>query len=73
MVSNSEFAQAVGCHFSHASRLRNGLRLPSAPVLLRIQRVYGLDLQELMDAYAAGADELGRYLRTNVFDVPTAA
>jgi transcriptional regulator with XRE-family HTH domain len=73
MASNAEFATLVGCHYSHASRLRNGLRLPSARIMRRIQIAYGLDPEELFNAYDQGPRAFGRLLRERIFDLPTAA
>lgn len=66
-VSNAEFGRAVGVHFTTASRLRNGERLPSTRVASRIIRVYGLDPGETLNAIAAGGTAFGHFLRMNVF------
>lgn len=67
-VKNTEFAKRVGCHFTSASRYRNGNRLPGVPILGRIMLAFGLPLQSTLDAYDKGAEEFSRYLREHVFD-----
>ena len=66
--TNAQFAEKVGIHFSMASRLRNGKRLPSASLIFRISYAYQLPIQQIQEAYLDGPDEFGRYLRENVFD-----
>lgn len=41
-VTNTEFARRVGCHFTMASKLRNGERMPSGQLLAKIIREFGL-------------------------------
>jgi transcriptional regulator with XRE-family HTH domain len=66
-ITNEAFADAVGCDFTHASKIRNGSRLPSLPLLIKIRRVYGLDGNEVLDAYAAGPSTFAEYLNSKVF------
>lgn len=66
-MTNEEFGRRIGVTHSMASRMRNGQRLPSNTVLLKIQSEFDLPLQELVNAHAAGAPEFGRLLRSQVF------
>lgn len=66
-ASNPSFGAAVGVHYTTASRYRNGERLPSYAVALKMARVYGLDLEEMMTAMAAGTEAFGHYIRMRVF------
>lgn len=72
-VSNTEFARAVGCHYTLSSRLRNGHRLPSVEMLNRIRRAYNLDADEMLAAYEAGSNQFARYLREHIFEATDAA
>jgi len=72
MVSNNEFANRVGCHFTMASRLRNGLRTPSAPMLAKIVRAFP-QVERHMDPMwdALENDDstaFGQWLTEQVFD-----
>lgn len=67
-LTNEEFAAAVGCDFTHASKIRNGSRLPSLPLLIKIRRVYALDGNEVMDAYEQGPVRFAAYLNSKVFE-----
>lgn len=67
-VSNAQFAKAVNAHYTMASRLRNGQRMPSVSMLNRIIEAYHLDAAETLAAYAAGPAQFGRYLREQVFE-----
>lgn len=66
-VSNMEFAQEVGIHFSMASKLRHGHRAPSLETLLKIKKRYGLPADDILDAAAGGPEAFGAYLRKQVF------
>jgi transcriptional regulator with XRE-family HTH domain len=66
-VSNSEFAAAIGCHYTMVSRLRSGDRLPSVGQLAKIIEVYGLDPAEAIAAVNAGKKAFSKYLIDNVF------
>ncbi len=65
-MTNEEFAAKVGIHFSMASRLRTGKRLPSAKVLRRISKTFKLSAAELLDAHNRGPEEFSQYLNTHV-------
>lgn len=69
-MTNYSFAEAVGINYTMASRLRNGKRLPSGRLLLRIQEQFGLPYEELRDAYQGGSAEFGRYISAKIFDAP---
>lgn len=67
-VTLEAFAARVGCHFTTASRLRNGERMPSRELLGRIVEEYDLDSDEVLKLFTTGTpDEFGRYLKKNVF------
>lgn len=66
-MTNEGFATAVGCHFTMASRLRNGRRLPGLALMAKIKEAFNLPYDDLMAAYDEGAEAFGRYLRINVF------
>lgn len=66
-ITNDEFAARVGCDFTHASKIRNGSRLPSLPLLIKIREVYALDGNEVLDAYKAGPVTFAEYLNSKVF------
>lgn len=69
-VTLEMFSERVGCHFTTASRLRAGERLPGRRLLGRIVREYGLDRDKAFDAFTAGPDEFGVFLRETVFVTP---
>ena len=66
-VSNAEFGRAVGVHFTTASRYRNGERVPSTGVAMRIADAYGLDPGEVLRAIVDGHEAFGHYVRMNIF------
>lgn len=67
-VTLEAFADRVGCHFTTASRLRSGDRMPSRELLGRIVEAYSLDKRKTLDLYTAGdSQEFGEYLRDQVF------
>jgi transcriptional regulator with XRE-family HTH domain len=68
-ITLSEFAEATGCHFSTASRLRAGTRMPGRELFDRIVKGYNLDPLEALTAFCGTQDDFGAYLRTKVFDV----
>lgn len=70
-VTLEAFADRVGCHFTTASRLRSGERLPGRKLLGRITHEYHLDPSEVLDAYSDSQERFGEYLRTHVFNTPT--
>ena len=78
-ITNAEFATAVDCHITTASRFRNGHRLPDLAILTRIEAAFGLAHEELMPVWLrcdarrrrgqkSHATEFGRFLRRRVFD-----
>lgn len=66
--TNMAFARKCGVHFTMASRLRNGHRLPSTSLLIRIHKKYHLPLADLTKAYSGGREAFGAYMRENVFE-----
>lgn len=68
VMTNNAFADAVGCDFTMASRLRNGQRLPGIRLMIRIQAAFDLPYDDLMQAYEGGPESFGAYLRTHVFE-----
>lgn len=67
-MTNEEFGARVGCHYSMASRLRSGERLPSRDLLRRIIDVFELDRTEAYLAYDQGARAFSAYLRDTVLE-----
>ena len=66
-VSNAQFGRDVGVHFTTASRYRNGERVPSTTVALKIAEVYHLDPEDVLRAIVAGREAFGHFMRMNVF------
>lgn len=66
-MTNQQFADAIGCHHSMASRLRAGLRLPSVATMARISREFGIPIETLVAAHEKGAEDFGLLLRQRVF------
>lgn len=76
-LTNIEFARRVGCHHTTASRYRNGERVPSTAMTMRILSEFDLTSKqkdELSHALnrAVPLDErralYGAWLRANVFN-----
>ena len=67
-TTNTEFARKVGVHFTMASRMRNGQRLPSVKTLTKISTEYEIPLATLIEAYGAGAGSFSALLRDRVFE-----
>lgn len=70
-TSNTDFARRVGVHYTMASRLRNGRRVPSAATLTSIKRAFGIhgaDSDAMMLALEEGQESFGKWLRENVFE-----
>lgn len=61
-VSKAEFGRRVGYHFSMASRILTGNRLPSVDKIAKIHKVYGIPMDELVDAHQKGAAHFGPWL-----------
>jgi len=84
-MTNSEFAKAVGCDVTTASRYRNGHRLPGVQLLERIRLVLGVSHDELHAIWEKGTkwkaehpkdpqgNPFGAYLRRTMFDDEAAA
>jgi transcriptional regulator with XRE-family HTH domain len=82
-MTNVEFARRVGCHHTTASRYRNGERVPSTALAMRILDEFPLtskqkdQLLRLMAAKGMSLDErrktFGKWLRENVFSQPSQA
>lgn len=75
-VTNFDFANRVGIHYTMASRLRNGERRPGLTTVISTMRAFGLtgdDVTEWLEAIADGPVASGRWLRENVFDAADAA
>ncbi len=67
-VTLEAFADRVGCHFTTASRLRSGDRMPSRELLGRIVEAYDLDRDRTLTIFTSGTpDEFGAYLRETIF------
>lgn len=69
-VTLDAFAERVQCHFTTASRLKSGERLPGRELLGRIIDAYDLDPQEAMRIFTSSGDarqRFGEYLREKVF------
>jgi transcriptional regulator with XRE-family HTH domain len=67
-LTNVEFAERVGCDFTTSSRYRNGQRVPSYPMLLRIAKAFDLDPMPLVKACSQGPEAFGRLIRKQVFE-----
>lgn len=66
-VSNAAFGRAVGVHFTTASRYRNGERVPSTGVALRIAETYEIDPGVVLRAICEGHEAFGHFMRMNIF------
>lgn len=67
VMTNREFAERVGCDHTMASRLRSGVRLPSARLMTRIKDEFNLDWDEIMAAYNGGEEKFGEFIRTKIY------
>jgi len=65
-MTNREFANAVGCSTTMASRMRNGKRAPSVATLRACIEAFDLDADEALD-FAGTAAGWGGFLRSVVF------
>jgi transcriptional regulator with XRE-family HTH domain len=69
-TSNTDFGRRVGVHFTMASRLRNGHRVPSPQTMLAIRKAFDLSPVEV-DAMVQAADTpdtFGAWARANLFE-----
>ncbi|TAK82631.1 MAG: XRE family transcriptional regulator [Aquabacterium sp.] len=66
-VTLEAFAERVGCHFTTASRIRAGHRLPGRVLLGVIVEKYNLDPKEALKAFTTNKETFGAYLRANIF------
>lgn len=70
-VTLEAFAARVGCHFTTASRLRAGQRLPGRKLLGRIVNEYSLSQEDTEEAFRIFTDEgeaeFGAFLRDKIF------
>lgn len=69
-MTNYEFGEKVGCDYTMASRLRNGHRLPSTGLLIRIRDAFELPSDEILAAYNKGSAEFGQFLQQRIFKKP---
>lgn len=78
-MTNAEFGRRVGCHYTMASRLRNGERTPSAAMLAQIVEAFKDELTsadiDAMFASLRGHDDeenkaqaFGLWLRQAIFE-----
>jgi transcriptional regulator with XRE-family HTH domain len=69
IVTLEAFAARVGCHFTTASRLRAGERMPGRELLGRIVQEFDLDEAEAFKVYTReNPAEFGEFLREYVFE-----
>lgn len=69
-ASNTDFARRVGVHYTMASRIRNGKRMPSSHTLSSMQVAFGVqdgDLRSMMKAIEGGQDTFGAWVREHLF------
>lgn len=67
-VTLEMFASRVSCHFTTASRLKAGYRLPGRELLGRIVKAYRLNEQEAFEAFVGGRETFGKFLSDNIFN-----
>lgn len=73
-ASNTDFARRVGVHYTMASRIRNGKRMPSSHTLSCIQVAFDIQgdaLTAMMQAVEGGQVTFGAWVRETLF-VPDA-
>lgn len=67
-LTNQEFADAIGCHHSMASRIRGGKRLPGLPLVESMSKVYGIPVNRLLAARKKGEEAFGEFVTKQIFD-----
>lgn len=75
-ITNADFAEAVGIHFTMASRLRNGERKPGLTTVINTMKAYALTDDQVFEwliAIDQGAAASGEWLTINVFGRAAAA
>ena len=65
-TTNQQLADRIGCHYTMASRLLNGQRLPSFALMHRISQEYKISLDTLIRARLAGPVEFSALLRKRI-------
>jgi transcriptional regulator with XRE-family HTH domain len=70
VLTNQEFARLAGCSFTMSSKIRNGKRMPSGALFTRIVRVFDLDADEAVAAYAGGNAVFAEFVERKVFKTP---
>lgn len=65
-MSNKQLADLMGVCPSMASRVRNGKRLPSTKVAMKMHEGLGIPLDVLMAAHTAGAVEFGQLVTAHI-------
>lgn len=74
-TSNADFGRRVGIHYTFASRIRNGKRLPSLETITLIQSEFKLSDAEtgaMIAAAREGAESFGAWVNENLFEESTA-
>jgi len=74
-TSNTDFGNRVGIHYTFASRLRNGQRIPSLDTLNRIIEAFELNESEAaaITHSARSAPEFGTWISEHLFEESTSA
>lgn len=70
-VTNVQFADQVGIHYTMASRLRNGERKPGLSTVIATWKAFDLSCSEVLGWLAAiddGPVASGRWLREHIFE-----
>lgn len=66
-VTLGEFAKTIGCHFTTASRIKDGSRMPGRLMFDKIIKQYDLDPLEALTKFCGDKETFGRYMRENIF------
>jgi len=67
-MKNEEVGELIGVHYSTVSRLRSGERMPSGDLLVKIVRVFRLNLTDAFNAFEKGPYAFAPYFRQHVAD-----